>query len=187
MAHETADTINSVTNTHVQELASLNSAVSKVCENETDNQSGADVFLKSSLEKLAFTMSDRASNEKKADRLLDEWRDSVLGQCNENEQPKVLHFHCMAHVSLGFHRYICKDHVELEKSLVQENGPLGRDSLPVFKYWSKKGTAVERTLRTVSEGCGPAGDHHGVRDLWEAHCASNGKKISDRKLQRQSF
>lgn len=174
VAHETAETINNVTKKHVQELADLNSTVNQGKESEL--QTDQDIFLKRSLEKLAFTMSDRASNEKKADKLLDEWRDSVLGQYDENEHSKVLHFHCMAHVLLGFHRYICKDIVELEKDLVKEKGPLGRDSLPCFKYWSKKNTAVERTLRTVSEVFGPAGDHHGVRDLWEAHCAVSGKK-----------
>ena len=76
---------------------------------------------------------------------------------------------------------------ELEKDLVKEKGPLGRDSLPCFKYWSKKTAAVERTLRTVSEVFGPAGDHHGVRDFWEAQCTVSGEKISYRKLQGQSI
>jgi hypothetical protein len=31
-------------------------------------------------------------------------------------------------------------------------------------------------VKTTSEVFGPAGDHHGVRDLWEAHCADNGVK-----------
>ena len=51
-------------------------------------------------------MSDRASNEKKADRLLATLRDELPGQCNEHETHPVEHFHCMAHVLLGFHRYM---------------------------------------------------------------------------------
>ena len=59
-------------------------------------------------------MSDRASNEKKADRLLDIWREELLGQCNEHETHQVEHFHWMTHVLLGFHRYVCKDIKDLE-------------------------------------------------------------------------
>ncbi len=57
VAQETADIIQSVTQKHFNELASL--------------QKNPD-YLAETLSKLSFTMSDRASNEKKADRLLDE-------------------------------------------------------------------------------------------------------------------
>ena len=83
----------------------------------------------------------------------------------------------MAHVLLGFHNYICgKDLKDHESVMVEEHGPLGRDALQSFKYWSKKGTVLERALRTTSEVFGPSGNHHGVRDSWEAHCAENGIK-----------
>jgi len=72
--------------THIKELAQVRSSV------ETDIQT----YIKESFSKLAYTMSERASNEKKADKLLDIWRDELLGQCNK-------HFHRMAHVLLGFH------------------------------------------------------------------------------------
>ncbi|XP_045198613.2 uncharacterized protein LOC123552927 [Mercenaria mercenaria] len=168
VAHETAVAINEVTKSHLHELADLHSSV------DHDGTS-AESYIVNSLEKLAFTMSDRASNEKKADRLLDEWRDQVLQQNIENPS-KVHHFHCMAHVLLGFHNYICADLKAQQSSLVAEHGLLGRDNLSVFKFWSKKGTVVERALRTTSDVFGPSGDHHGVRDIWEAHCAKNGLK-----------
>ena len=82
----------------------------------------------------------------------------------------------MAHVLLGFHNYICADLKTHESSIAAEHGPLGRDDLSVFKFWSKKGTIVERVQRTPSDIFGLPGDHHGVRDLWEAHCARYGLK-----------
>ena len=164
VAHETAVTINDITKQHMDELATMNLSDDK------------HTYIKESLEKLSFTMSDRASNEKKADRLLDEWRDEVLKNSEEDQKQKVLHFHCMAHVLLGFHRYIAMDRKSHESSIVAENGELGCDALPVFKFWRTKGTVVERTIRMVSEVFGPSGDHHGGCDLWEAHCAANGIK-----------
>ena len=51
--------------------------------------------------KLTYTMSDRAANEKKADRLLGEWKTEVVG----DQQARVVHkFYCMVHALLGFHR-----------------------------------------------------------------------------------
>ncbi|KAH3737421.1 hypothetical protein DPMN_044014 [Dreissena polymorpha] len=121
-------------------------------------------------------MSDRASNEKAADRLLDEWRDEVLEMTTESDKMKVKHFHCMAHVLLGFHKYSCEDVKNFENKMVESDGPLGRDSLSQFKSWRKTGTVVERVVRMVSETFGPAGDHLGLRDRWEAHCSKNGNR-----------
>ncbi|KAH3884182.1 hypothetical protein DPMN_008155 [Dreissena polymorpha] len=64
----------------------------------------------------------------------------------------------------------------VEKEIVSESGPIGRDNLPVFKFWKKTGTVVERVVRTTSDTFGPAGDHTGVRDRWEAFCAKNSVK-----------
>ncbi|KAL3871322.1 hypothetical protein ACJMK2_039329 [Sinanodonta woodiana] len=120
-------------------------------------------------------MSDRASNEKLADKLLNKWRDEMLKSCeNDIDKQSVKNFHCMAYVLLGFHRYICNDIKVLEKSLVDQYGPLGRDSLPIFKFWSKAGTIIERVVRTTSDTFGPAGDHLGLRDRWEAYCTEKG-------------
>ena len=91
VAHETAAAINDVTKSHIHELTDLHSIV--------DREETPEHYITTSLEKLAFTMSDRASNEKKADKLLDEWRDQVLEQ-NTEIPNKVHHFHCMAHVEI---------------------------------------------------------------------------------------
>ncbi|KAH3790375.1 hypothetical protein DPMN_168574 [Dreissena polymorpha] len=99
----------------------------------------SDNFIVNSLSKLAFTMSDRASNEKLADKLLSQWRDDIIKHCdNELQIQSVKNFHCMAHVLLGFHNYICADMKSLEKQIVQDSGPLGRDNLPaqvLVKSW----------------------------------------------------
>lgn len=134
VAHETAETIQSVTENHLVELGTMNSA--------TNKNSCTETFITESLKKLAFTMSDRASNEKKATRLLDEWRDEILSQCPDQEKTSLHHFHCMAHVLLGFHRYICQDLKDFETTLCAKEGPLGRDQLPVFKFWKTKGAIV---------------------------------------------
>ena len=41
---------------------------------------------------------------------------------------------------------------------------------------AKKGTVLERAIQTTSEIFGPAGDHHGLRDRWEAYCVNRGIK-----------
>lgn len=83
----------------------------------------------------------------------------------------------MAHDLLGFHNYICGTELkEHESAMVEKHGPLGSDTLPSFKYWSKKGTVLERALCTTSEVFRPAGNHFGLRDSWEAHCAENSFK-----------
>ena len=102
--------------------------------------------------------------------MLNEWHDSLLADCDEQQKKAIHHFHCMAHVLLGFHKYICDYLKDLEKNLVEATGPLGRDALPIFKTWSKKSTALERGVRTTSDVFGPAGDHHGLHDRWEAYC-----------------
>lgn len=79
VARETAEVINNVTKNQMTELAET---VADADENCTKEQKKKTVqFIAKSLEKLSFTMSDRASNEKLADKLLNEWRDSVLENC----------------------------------------------------------------------------------------------------------
>ena len=36
--------------------------------------------------------------------------------------------------------------------------------------------AVSRVVRTTSDTVGPAGDHLGVRDRWDAYCREKGLK-----------
>ena len=81
VVHEMAETINQATKKHVNELNHLNSNISD--NHNTDN------YVKTSLEKLAFTMSDRASRERKADRLLDEWHDEELKNCDEEQHHEI--------------------------------------------------------------------------------------------------
>lgn len=137
-----------------------------------------DTYIRNTLEKLSFSMSGRASNEKAANKLLDEWRDSVLNVTPETntQKVKVKHFYCMAHVLLGFHKYCCDDIKKVENEVADKNGPLGRDSLPMFQSWRKTGTVTERVVRMASETSGPAGDHLELSDRWEAHCSKKGKK-----------
>jgi hypothetical protein len=52
----------------------------------------------------------------------------------------------------------------MDERLTKDNGPIGRDALPAFKFWSKKELVIERVLRTTADIFGPVGDHHGVRD-----------------------
>ncbi|XP_053381945.1 uncharacterized protein LOC128549357 [Mercenaria mercenaria] len=173
VAHESAKTINSVTKNSIDELAKLNSTF---CSDKNDTANTNEEYIRNTLHKLAFSMSDRASNEKLADKLLDEWRDEVLETCENKDKTTVKHFHCMAHVLLGFHKYACTDVKSVETSLAKESGPLGRDSLPAFKYWRSSGTVVERVVRTTAETFGPAGDHLGLKDRWDADCSQKGVK-----------
>ena len=121
VSHETASNINDITKQHLSELADVHGQL--VSDQDTGNPTSNDEYLRNTLSKLAFTMSDRASNEKLADKLLDEWRDSVLLNCEDEEKKKVHHFHCMAHVLLGFHKYSCDDLKFLELSLIETAGP----------------------------------------------------------------
>ena len=143
--------------------------------NDEDTQSHKEEFLAMSLQKLSFTMSDRASNEKLANKILNDWREEIL-QNFDGDVETVHTFYCMAHVLLGFHNYIVPDMKEKEIEIVAKDGPLGRDPMPIFKAWSKKQSATERAVRTTSDIFGPAGDHNGLRDRWEAHCSANAIK-----------
>lgn len=97
-------------------------------------------YIIESLEKLAYTMSDRASNEKLANTLLNEWRYDVLKNSENDAAKQAVHsFHCMAHVLLGFHSYVKPEMKKMDERLTKDNGPIGRDALPAFKFWSKKG------------------------------------------------
>ncbi|CAC5420858.1 unnamed protein product [Mytilus coruscus] len=186
IAHETAATITKVTQGHLSELAGLNVA-KKSIPPQYVRENAAD-YVARSLEKLAYTMSDRASNEKLANTLLNEWRDEILLNFELNGDKQTVHsFHCMAHVLLGFHSYVKPELKQLETKLVEVHGPIGRDSLSAFKFWSKKELVIERVLRTTADVFGPVGDHHGVRDRWESHCSSLGIKSLIGNYKRQSL
>ncbi|KAH3826899.1 uncharacterized protein LOC127832644 [Dreissena polymorpha] len=168
VSSETAASITNVTQTHLSELSELHGAVNQIVDQD---------YIITSLKKLSFTMSDRAANEKLANKLLNNWRTELLGQCeHENDVASVKNFHCMAHVLLAFHKYACDEIKLFEKGLIEEVGPIGRDSLPRFKSWRKTGTVVERVVRTTSDSFGPGGSYLGLRDKWEAYCATKGVK-----------
>ena len=73
MSRETAKVNTDVTKDHITEMASISSE-----QNCNQDPGKTEDFIINSLSKLAFTMSDRASNEKLANKLLSEWRDNML-------------------------------------------------------------------------------------------------------------
>lgn len=94
VAHETAATINDVTKKHFLELADMHTLSSEAPNPEVHKEE----YVARSLQKLAFTMSDRASNEKLATKLLNDWRDETL-QNFEGDVKTVHSFHCMARLT----------------------------------------------------------------------------------------
>jgi hypothetical protein len=67
VAHETARSITQVIKSHLSELADLNISLKDDSENMKEEKTQE--YIIESLEKLAYTMSDRASNEKLANTL----------------------------------------------------------------------------------------------------------------------
>jgi hypothetical protein len=106
VANETAAIITEVTKFHLKELAEIHTENINECSSKHEI---TEDYILSFLHKLAFTMSDRASNEKLAKNKLTSWRDDVLKCDNEQEKKTVKHFHCMPHVLLSFHHYLCED------------------------------------------------------------------------------
>ena len=158
VAAETSDQILEVTQDAFKELGQVRS----LSHDETD-------FVQENLSKLSLCMSDRAANEKKADRLIQKWKDDAVG----TGRGEVHSFSCMAHVLLGFHSYTIKALKEQENTLDYK---IGREALPEFAYWKESGTAASRTIRMSSEVFGPEGDHLGMRDKWEGYCAVHAVK-----------
>ncbi|KAH3693142.1 hypothetical protein DPMN_192543 [Dreissena polymorpha] len=151
---ENAVTIQAVTENHLSELGELHQTL--IGNEQTE-------FVARYLEKLAFTMSDWASNEKLANKLLEEWLDEILNSF-EGYKRIIHNFYCMAHVLLGFHLYVIPGVKHIGQEICEEHGPIGHDALSVFRNWSKKKIAIERAIRTISDVFGPADDHHRVRD-----------------------
>ena len=143
-----------------------------------------DAFLVGLASKLTYYMSDRASNEKKGHKVLDEWREDVLRNASIDEIPEVHKFYCMAHVLLGFHTNVLAE-LAVEQRNLQGDVELGRDKLAQFQQW-RPDQVAQRVVRTTSDTFGPAGDYLGLRDLWQAHCSHIGikSKISNYKDNR---
>ena len=74
VAHESAVTIHDITKSHLNELADMNTT--------TDKDTSSEEYIKLSLEKLAYTTSDRVSNEKKASVLFKMDGNGVRWRCS---------------------------------------------------------------------------------------------------------
>ena len=180
VARETGDAISTTTQRKLTELANTNQAPTKAVDVCNTTNEDVEDYMYEVLEKLAYYMSDRDANEKKSNKILNEWRDEVLSSANASQSHSqkvhfaVENFHCTAHVLLGFH---ANSEKELKRQQIELSAsqPLGRDALPQFNFW-RKDLAASRVVRTTSELFGPVGEHIGVWDLWEAHCAAQGIK-----------
>jgi hypothetical protein len=161
VASETGQTIADVTVAQLKELA--------LVSGEPEN-----TFLVGLAEKLTFYMSDRASNEKKSHKIMDEWRRDMLRDTSEEQAPEVHKFYCMAHVLLSFHGNVLAELSTIQKT-IQETEDLGRDKLDQFRNFRPDNVA-QRVVRTTSDVFGPVGEHLGVRDMWLAHCSHLGIK-----------
>ena len=114
-------------------------------------------------------MSDRASNEKKANELLDEWRDGCDGAEDRSE---VQQFYCMARVLLGFHSDCCKDLKPYLLTLANEHGSLGKDNNTFLRHWKCRSSALVVLLGqqpkcldqpVITTGCEIYGKHTAQR------------------------
>ena len=133
-------------------------------------------FLEELCSKLTYFMSDRAANEKLANKMIEEWRDSILDAQQPQNKVKVHHFFCMAHILLGFHTYGVKEVTKTQREIEADGILFGRDVNPAFTRFGRE-AVCQRTPRMVSEVMGPVGDEkNGVADKWRAHCAARGIK-----------
>jgi hypothetical protein len=167
VASETGNAISDTLQHSVEQLAELHA--------HSGNGSAED-YISRAVEKLTFSMSDRAANEKKASRIISDWRRDKMGDApTEAAKKQIEEFHCMAHVLRGFHTNSADALKEIQSELAVDGTKIGRDNLPVFNHW-KKEVAASRAIRTTCETFGPAGDHLGLRDIWEAQCAATATK-----------
>jgi len=138
VANETSETI---ADTVINQLTEL-----KIV-NKSEN------YLLDVVEKISAYMSDLAANEKKKDRLLDNWIAKTLSDDNTDTRvkQKVHHFFCMAHVLLGFHKNVSDVISALQKELEKAEGKFGRDKMP-WPKWSGANSIVERVPRRTRLG-----------------------------------
>ena len=136
-----------------------------------------DELLNEIVEKLSFFFSDRAANEKAANRLLETWRDEQLEKASSQEKKQTIHnFYCMAHALLGFHSYGTKELEAIQKELQNGGTLLGRDKSGAYCRFGKE-KVCGHVPRMVSEIVGPVGDEkNGIQDKWAAFCVSKNIK-----------
>ena len=144
-------------------------------------------FMKTVLSNLTTLTGDRAANEKKANELLKDWRDEVLGTTDDQEKKNVVHgLYCMAHALLGFYSYTSASFKQQQKTYSGEDVRLGRESSAAFGRFLKEFPVI-RCVRLGTDILGPVGDEKsGMRENWLAHCRLEGKK-PDPELQGKSF
>jgi len=157
VANETSETIAESVKNKLAELAIID---------------GSENYLPDILEKMTIYMSDRAANEKKKNRLLDEWSGKELTELGRDAK-KVHHFFCMAHVLLGFHRNVVVEVNALQKVWEKDHGKFGRDKMSYPWRWE---SVILRVPRVASDIFGPVGDYLGMRDVWLQHCSQLGIK-----------
>ena len=152
--NETSVQITETVKLEIEELATIS------CINSKSKQ-------KEILEKLTFLMSDRAANEKLANKYINEWRKEELG----HDSGEVHALYCMAHTLLGFMRYGMIHLNKLQQSVIDSDGTkLGRDASSMF-FTFKAENAAARAIRMTCELVGPNGDEkNGIRHLWMADC-----------------
>ena len=142
-------------------------------------------FLSKAANSLVFYMSDRAGNERKSNRLLDEWKDSKKENLGETE---VHHLYCMAHVLLGFSSYVTKDLEPFQKALTPDgSGFLGRHSGSTSKKLYKALDVPSRVCFDASEAFAPVGSHLGVKDVWAAQCREKPLKSKIKNYKDNRF
>lgn len=134
-------------------------------------------FMKTVLSNLTTLTGDRAANEKKANELLKDWRDEVLGTTDDQEKKNVVHsLYCMAHALLGFYSYTSANFKQQQKTYSGEDVRLGRESSAAFGRLLKEFPVI-RCVRLGADILGPAGDEKsGMRENWLAQCRLEGKK-----------
>lgn len=167
VANETAEVIKDTCVMELTEVAETNLIDSL---GEMARQKNLEGFV----EKLSFYCSDRAANEKLANKKLTEWRENVLEKCgSEAAKHEVHNFYCMAHVLLGFHSYGSKELHAVQKEYEKDGVLFGRDNVPWFLRFGKEKICV-RVPRIASQLCGPVGDEKsGMQDKWLAFCEAN--------------
>ncbi|GFO32659.1 hypothetical protein PoB_005916400 [Plakobranchus ocellatus] len=126
--------------------------------------------MKGMLEKLVYFMNDRAANEKKSSRLLEEWKDNYLKEHGVEDIKKIHHLYCAAHVLLGFHSYV-----------IQEVKQIRGFETTELKH------PITCLLRDASDIFGPVGDYRGVRNLWEGYCSKKEIKSEIKNYKDNRF
>ena len=117
-------------------------------------------FKVDTLKKLVFLMNDRASNEKKSNRLIKEWVTATLA--SSNEQPHTIQeYFCMAHVLLAFHAYSLKEIKKL-------------NDIGLLLCYTEYKNPIERFMKYAADMFAPVGDHRGLKNVWLEDCRQRG-------------